>query len=80
MVSYEGFYSNVSCGIRQNGNADGLITLVIEAEENAIPNRNWARQINNNSTFIMNIANKRQSEIARRKDMKISEAMRAILD
>ena len=45
MVRYYGFYSNVSRGRRQKEKADGLIPGVLEAEENAQPNRNWARLI-----------------------------------
>ncbi len=42
---YYGFYSNVSRGLRQKENQDALIPCVIEAGENAKPNRNWARLI-----------------------------------
>jgi hypothetical protein len=45
MVRYYGFSSNVSRGLRQKEKADGLIPGVLEAEENAKPNRNWARLI-----------------------------------
>ena len=45
MVRYYGFYSNASRGIRQKEKKDGLIPCVIEPEENARPNRNWARLI-----------------------------------
>jgi hypothetical protein len=45
MVRYYGFYSNVSRGIRQKENQDHLIPCVIDPEENARPNRNWARLI-----------------------------------
>ena len=45
MVRYYGFYSNVSRGRRQKEKADGLIPCVLEAEENAKSNRNWARLI-----------------------------------
>jgi hypothetical protein len=45
MVHYYGFYSNVSRGLRQKENQDTLIHCVIEPENNAKPNRNWARQI-----------------------------------
>ena len=45
MVRYYGFYSNVSRGLRQKENVDGLIPSVIEPDENAKPNRNWARLI-----------------------------------
>jgi len=51
MVRYYGFYSNVSRGLRQKENVDGLIPCIIEPEENAKPNRNWARLINNDSAF-----------------------------
>ena len=39
------FYSNVSRGLRQKENEDALIPCVIEPDENAKPNRNWARLI-----------------------------------
>jgi hypothetical protein len=45
MVRYYGFYSNASRGHRQKENTDGLIPCVIEPEEKARPNRNWARLI-----------------------------------
>jgi hypothetical protein len=45
MVRYYGFYSNVSRGLRQKENEDVLIPCVIEPDENAKPNRNWARLI-----------------------------------
>ncbi len=45
MVRYYGFYSNVSRGLRQKENVDGLTPCVIETGENAKPNRNWARLI-----------------------------------
>ncbi len=43
MVRYYGFYSNVSRGLRQKENVDGLIPCVIEPDENKKTNRNWAR-------------------------------------
>ncbi len=45
MVRYYGFYSNVSRGLRQKENEDALIPCVLEPDENAKPNRNWARLI-----------------------------------
>jgi len=45
MVRYYGFYSNVSRGLRQKENQDTLIPCVIKPDENAKPNRNWARLI-----------------------------------
>ena len=45
MVRYYGFYSNVSRGLRQKENADALIPCILEPDENARPNRNWARLI-----------------------------------
>jgi len=36
---------NVSRGLRQKENVDGLIPCVIEPDENTKPNRNWARLI-----------------------------------
>jgi hypothetical protein len=45
MVRYYGFYSNVSRGLRQKENQDNLIPCVLEPDENAKPNRNWARMI-----------------------------------
>jgi len=40
-------YSNDSRGHRQKKNVDGLIPCVIEPDEKARPNRNWARLIQN---------------------------------
>jgi hypothetical protein len=45
MIHYYGFYSNVSRGHRQKENSDGLIPCVMESDETARPNRNWARLI-----------------------------------
>jgi hypothetical protein len=45
MVRYYGFYSNVSRGLRQKENVDNLIPRVLEPDENAKPNWNWARLI-----------------------------------
>jgi hypothetical protein len=45
MVCYYGFYSNVSRGLHQKENVDGLIPCIIGSDENAKPNRNWARLI-----------------------------------
>jgi len=45
MIRYYGFYNNVSRGLRQKKNQDILIPCVLEPEENARPNRNWARLI-----------------------------------
>jgi hypothetical protein len=45
MVRYYGFYSNVSRGIRQKENQDALIPCVLEPDDKAKPNRNWARLI-----------------------------------
>ena len=45
MVRYFSFYSNVSRGLRQKENQDGLIPCVLEPDENTKPNRNWARLI-----------------------------------
>ena len=45
MVRYYGFFSNVSRGLRQKENVDGLIPCVVEPDEDAKPNRNWARLI-----------------------------------
>ena len=39
------FYSNVSRGLRQKENQDALIPCAIKPDENAKPNRNWARLI-----------------------------------
>ena len=38
MVRYYGLESNVSRGLRQKENVDGLIPCVIEPDENAKPN------------------------------------------
>jgi hypothetical protein len=45
MVRNYGFYSNVSRGLRQKENQDDLIPCVIEPDETARSNRNWARLI-----------------------------------
>ena len=45
MVRYYSFYSNVSQGHRQKENTVGLIPCVVEPDEKARPNRNWARLI-----------------------------------
>jgi hypothetical protein len=45
MVRYYGFYSNVSRGLRQRENQDALIPCVLEPDETARSNRNWARLI-----------------------------------
>jgi hypothetical protein len=52
MVHYYGFYCNVSRGLHQKENQDNLIPYVLELDENKKPNRNWARLINNNFTFL----------------------------
>ncbi len=43
-LKYE-FYNNVSRGLRQKENENDLIPCIIEPDENARPNRNWARLI-----------------------------------
>jgi hypothetical protein len=45
IVRYYGFYSNASRGHRQKENTDSLIPCIIEPDEKARPNRNWARLI-----------------------------------
>jgi hypothetical protein len=39
------YYNNVSWGLRQKENKDAFLPYVIEPDENAKPNRNWARLI-----------------------------------
>jgi hypothetical protein len=71
MVRYYGYYSNLSRRLRQKGNQDILIPLQTMEILYELPHLTWCDVL---------ISNKRQSGVAQRKNMKIFNALKAILD